>query len=266
MITTSPDAPINLIEVYASRDPTTIGLVWEAATFTGGDVIIDYRVNIAVQGGAFSVLVSGLATPAYTAVGLTSGVIYEFKVESRNSYDFSAYSDVLTLLAAFKPDAPSAPTTTVVTNQVMVSWPDHSTNGSPITAYKVFILEHDGVTYTQETVDCIGTDADVIANRVCYIYLDTLIVAPYSLVLNEEIWAMVIATNVYGDSPYSPPGNDGLIKLIPDAPVNLVNDPTLTSASSIRFTYEEGASNGGLPVIDYSIYYDQGLGTYVLLE
>jgi hypothetical protein len=60
----------------------------------------------------------------------------------------------------------------------------------------------------------------------CFIYLDTLIVEPYSLVLNEEIWAKVIAYNVYGDSPYSEPGNDGLTKLIPDAPVNLENDPT----------------------------------------
>jgi hypothetical protein len=135
MITTNPDAPINLIESYATRDPTTIGLVWSHATFTGGDVIIDYRINIAVQGGSFSILASGLTTPAYTAVGLTSGVIYEFKVESRNSYDYSAYSDVLTLLVAFKPDAPSAPTTTIVTNQVLVSWPDHLTNGSPITGY-----------------------------------------------------------------------------------------------------------------------------------
>ena len=50
MITTNPDHPIILSEVYTSRTPTTIGLIWEPAAFTGGDVIIDYRVNIAVQG------------------------------------------------------------------------------------------------------------------------------------------------------------------------------------------------------------------------
>jgi len=50
MITTNPDHPINLSEVYTSRTPTTIGLIWEPPIFTGGDVIIDYRVNIAVQG------------------------------------------------------------------------------------------------------------------------------------------------------------------------------------------------------------------------
>jgi hypothetical protein len=48
-----------------------------------------------------------------------------------------------------------------------------------------------------------------------------LIVPPYSLVLNESIHAKIIATNYYGDSPISDSGNGGLIKLVPDAPVNL---------------------------------------------
>jgi hypothetical protein len=87
------------------------------------------------------------------------------------------------------------------------------------------------VTFTEETVDCVGTDVDVIANRVCLINLDTLIVAPYSLVLNEEIKAKIIATNVYGDSPYSEVGNDGLTKLIPDVPINLANNAVITDAS-----------------------------------
>jgi hypothetical protein len=70
----------------------------------------------------------------------------------------------------------------------------------------------------------------VINSRECFIWLDTLIVEPYSLVLNEEIWAKIIAINVYGDSPFSEAGNDGLTKLIPDAPVNLANDASETDA------------------------------------
>jgi hypothetical protein len=56
IITTTPDAPTDLIEVYADRTKSTLGLTWTAPVFTGGDVIIDYRINIAEQGGAFSVL------------------------------------------------------------------------------------------------------------------------------------------------------------------------------------------------------------------
>jgi hypothetical protein len=83
------------------------------------------------------------------------------------------------------------------------------------------------------------------------IYLDTLIVEPYSLVLNEEIWAKIIATNFYGDSPYSVPGNTGLTKLIPDAPVNLQNNVPITDAFNIGITWEDGLSDGGMPIIDH---------------
>lgn len=68
--------------------------------------------------------------------------------------------------------------------------------------------------------------------------MDTLIIEPYSLTINEEIVAKVIAQNYYGDSPQSDPGNDGLTKLIPDAPVNLVNDPSVTAAEQIKFSWD----------------------------
>jgi hypothetical protein len=53
---------------------------------------------------------------------------------------------------------------------------------------------------------------------------------------------------------------------VPDAPINLANDALTTTAAVIRFTWTEGASNGGRPVSSYSVYYDQGIGSYNLLE
>jgi hypothetical protein len=47
IITTYPDAPINLAEVLVDRTKSTLGLSWDAPVFTGGDVIIDYRISIA---------------------------------------------------------------------------------------------------------------------------------------------------------------------------------------------------------------------------
>lgn len=123
-------------------------MTWEQAPFNGGTVIIDYRVNIAVAGEAFSILASGLLLPEYKATGLTPGVQYEFKVESRNSYSYSDYSTTLSMLNAFKPEAPAAPVTSRTTNQMNIQWVEPFTNGSPITGYRIYILEHDGVTYT----------------------------------------------------------------------------------------------------------------------
>jgi hypothetical protein len=47
-----------------------------------------------------------------------------------------------------------------------------------------------------------------------------------------------------------------------------LNDPTTTSDVTIRFTWDEGLNNGGVPVLDYDVYYDQGSGVaeYVLLD
>ena len=79
---------------------------------------------------------------------------------------------------------------------------------------------------------------------------------PWSLVMNEEVWAYIIAINYYGESLISPYGNTGLVKLIPDAPLNLLNDPTVTNDSRIKFVYEDGLSDGGDPVLDFTVWYD----------
>jgi hypothetical protein len=47
IITTTPDAPINLVEDYSLRTKSTLGIVWEKASFIGGAVIEDYRISIA---------------------------------------------------------------------------------------------------------------------------------------------------------------------------------------------------------------------------
>lgn len=88
------------------------------------------------------------------------------------------------------------------------------------------------------------------------------------MILDESVWAKIISTNVYGDSVISDPGNNAVIQLVPDAPINLFNDPATTSDLVIKFTWDEGAHNGGVDVIDFDIYYNQGsaIDSFVLLE
>ena len=40
----------------------------------------------------------------------------------------------------------------------------------------------------------------------------------------------------------------------------------VTTASVIGFTWNNGISTGGSPIIDYRITYDQSTGTYIVLE
>jgi titin len=44
---------------------------------------------------------------------------------------------------------------------------------------------------------------------------------------------------------------------IPTAPTNLIRSST-TSKSSVTFTWSAPISNGGSPITDYSVYWDQG--------
>jgi len=139
IITTTPDAPINLAENTSFRSKSTIGLTWSKADFIGGAEIIDYRVNYAQSDGSYSVLASNIASTSYTAIELTAGVTYSFKIESRNSYGYSTYSSSITLLCAYVPDPPITVSTANSADKITITWSSPTTNGSPITAYKIYI-------------------------------------------------------------------------------------------------------------------------------
>ena len=139
IITTTPGAPTSLTEVVAERTKSTLGLSWTAPVFTGGAVIIDYRINIAELGKSYTVAATGVTSTSYTVTGLTAGKTYELKVEARNSYDYSSSSSILTLLCAFIPDSPTIITTLNVNDKFSVTWNEPVANGSPITAYKILI-------------------------------------------------------------------------------------------------------------------------------
>jgi hypothetical protein len=76
----------------------------------------------------------------------------------------------------------------------------------------------------------------------------------------------IVSVNVYGESIQSDSGSGAVIQSVPDAPITLVNDPTTTTDTLIRFSWSDGVNNGGTPIIDYTVYYDQGSSSFVELE
>lgn len=101
--------------------------------------------------------------------------------------------------------------------------------------------------------------------KYCEVHFDTLTSAPYNLVLDEQIFVVLTANNVYGDSDMSDPTFSGLVQLVPDPPVNLQDVPAVTNANTIKFTWDDAPEDGGSPVLDYAVYWDQGssIATYV---
>lgn len=43
--------------------------------------------------------------------------------------------------------------------------------------------------------------------------------------------------------------------MVPNAPINLSNNPSVTSATKVGLTWNAGTNNGGTAIIDYTINY-----------
>lgn len=134
MILTRADKPINLVELYQYRTKSVLSVDWDEGAANGGLPVLDYRFSMADIGtcvpdcacevtplacsqdpnivGDFTVLVEGLEPTQFTINSLTAGNIYQMRVEARNVYGYSEYSDLITLLCAFKSEPTPAPTTT----------------------------------------------------------------------------------------------------------------------------------------------------------
>lgn len=52
---------------------------------------------------------------------------------------------------------------------------------------------------------------------------------------------------------------------LPDAPTDLANVESITNKDQIGMVWNEGAANGGTPVIDYRIWYSASSGPYEVL-
>jgi hypothetical protein len=188
-IVTNPDPPINLKEEISGRTISTLGISWQQASFNGGDVILDYRVWMNDGRDAadvFTEIATGLQQTSIVATGLQYGVIYTFKVESRNSYDYSDFSQTFSLLCAIEPDQIVQPTTTISLDKVIVDWSAPNDHGSPITSYRVFIQAADG-TWHEETISCSGDPA----TTECAVSSFDLIVAPWNLLKDSSVNAYI---------------------------------------------------------------------------
>jgi hypothetical protein len=74
-----PDAPINLANNAAITSATTVGLSWEDGISNGGRDILDYKVWYDQGTGSYTTLTT-LTSKTYTAINLTPGSTYKFKV------------------------------------------------------------------------------------------------------------------------------------------------------------------------------------------
>lgn len=132
----------------------------------------------------------------------------------------------------------------------------------------MIILGGDLQTYHEDTINCDGTTTAVFTSRSCKIPISVLLGSPFMLSVGSSVYAKVAAINVIGPSDYSSLGNGAVISMSykPDPPMNLQRDEVNTSKTQVAFTWSDGASNGGQPILDYRISSDQGSGNWVVIQ
>jgi len=98
----------------------------------------------------------------------------------------------------------------------------------------------------------------------CNVPISKVRAAPFNLPWGSHVFANVVATNLYGNS-LSGNGNGAVILTNPDAPKNLVQKVELMTPTAIGVKWDEGDANGGAPVTEYRLSYDQSTGVYIVL-
>ena len=80
---------------------------------------------------------------------------------------------------------------------------------------------------------------------------------PFNLITGSNVLVYVVATNSIGTSKASPVGSGAIVRLsvVPSAPT-LSLDSSATTKTQVGVSWVDGISNGGQPVLDYSLSFD----------
>lgn len=154
----------------------------------------------------------------------------------------SDFSREVTIIASSPPSAPTSVTTTAdkpgaAMENIIVEWQAPFDGGSSITGYKIKVRHIDSTSFTDIT-------QSYCASSKCTVPITVLMSAPINLNWGSRVVVSVIAINIKGDSAPGI-GNQAILYAVPDAPRNLENDPDVTNANRIKFTWQDGPSNGG---------------------
>jgi titin len=210
-------------------------LVWTRPSSDGGNAITGYLVETSTDGGAnwVTAIANTNSTIASTTVtGLTNGTAYSFRISALNAVGSGATSSVVIATPASVPTVPQNLVATASNGQVALSWNAPASNGgSAVTGYRIE-RSSDGITWNTISSGTVSTTFSVtgLTNGLTYMF-------------------RLAATNSIGDSVMTA----AAIAI----PAGLATAPqTFVAAAGDRaatLTWSAPASNGGLPVLSYTV-------------
>jgi len=75
--------------------------------------------------------------------------------------------------------------------------------------------------------------------------------SPYNLAWGTLVYVRVVATNIYGNSGISDVGFGANLVTNPDPPINLAEDLTQRTLTTLGLTWSDAPFNGGDYILDY---------------
>lgn len=155
IILRSPDAPLSLANDLQVTFGTRIGLTWSAGQQDGGTKVTNYTLwsDQGSSGSSYQPVVVDLLSKKFSVTGLSLGTWYIFKVQAKNDWGISDFSDTVRILAAQQPNIPLAPETEFFRDSVKVTWKEPFNGGSQITGYRVQFKQADN-NWSENLADC----------------------------------------------------------------------------------------------------------------
>ena len=241
----TPDAPTDLATVSTSS--THITFTW-VIPYDGGSEITYYHVLWDEGAGGTADTFSQLAIttdPDNTFTidySLTPGDSYQFAVKAVNIVGPGSISEPASFIAASLPSQPNPPyKVSATTGSIEIAWITPADNGSPIIDFKLY-QSINFASFTLVNVD-LGTSTSYTLSSVnsgsAYKY-------------------RVVAINSVGESNASADSDVIIAANAPDPPVDL--ERIYADGSMITIEWTAPIETGGIPVIDYKVFWDYGEG------
>lgn len=90
-------------------------------------------------------------------------------------------------------------------------WDSPYDNEQTITAYQILINDKTGNDWNEDTINCDGSQAQIVNQRFCLVPMSVFNDPPYNLDFRDRIVAKARAYNVYGwQEAYSEPNTSGI--------------------------------------------------------
>ncbi|HME51114.1 MAG TPA: fibronectin type III domain-containing protein [Candidatus Lokiarchaeia archaeon] len=224
-----------------------IVLIWVAPSNNGGSAITNYRIYRGTSSGFETLLTTLGVVLTYTNTGLTNGQLYYYQVSAMNAMGEGARSSEASVWPQAAPTPPSAPTRLTATpgnSIVLLNWSTPASNGgSVITGYCVY----QGKTWGTETL---------------MMTISVVLACTSGVLTNGQVYYFqVSAVNAVGEGPRSDEAN-AMPRTVPEAPRNL---KATSGDKQAVLSWQEPISNGGLPIVNYTIYRGTSKDNKILL-